>query len=274
VVGRAAERWRTALEARAIPASILDRAPASPYGFSVDVFARIADAALDGPLDRSAARAAEVLPDGGDLLDVGCGAGTAGLAVAARPGSVGRVIGVDQGDDLLAAFAARADGLGVSHVEVHGRWPDVAGDVPAADVVVCRHVAYNVPDLAPFLLRLTDHARHRVVLHLSIEHPTSWMAPYWERLHDLRIGPGPTLVDARAVAAEAGIKTQTDTWEEPFDRATCSQEQQRLEMLRRRLCLGEDRDDELRAALADFGIPALRRVATVWWAGTAPKGRD
>ncbi len=261
----AAARWRTRLEAGAIPESILARAPASPYGFPVEVFSRIADEAVAGPLDPSARRADEALPDRGVVLDVGCGAGSASLPLAPR---AARLIGVDESAGLLDAFSARAGRLGVDHVEVNGRWPDVAGVVAPADVVVCRHVAYNVPDLDPFLRRLTDHARRRVVLHLPAEHPLAWMAPYWRRLHAVAVPDGPTLADAVAVAAEAGIDAEIERWDEPFDRAHGTREEQ-MAFLRRRLCLSDDRDDELRAALAEFGLPLVRPVATVWWPGTA-----
>jgi SAM-dependent methyltransferase len=261
----AAERWRSLLAARAIPPSILEAAPASPYGFPVDVFSHIADDALAAPLDPSARRAGEALPDGGELLDVGCGAGTASLPLAPN---AARVTGVDESSDLLDAFARRARRLGVAHAEITGRWPDVAGDVPPADVAVCRHVAYNVPDLGPFLVRLTDHARRRVVLHLSVEHPLAWMAPYWKRLHGTVVAPGPTLGDAVAVAAEAGIDVETETWDEPFTGATHTGHEP-IEFLRRRLCLAADRDDDLRAAFDELGMPAARPVATVWWPGTA-----
>jgi SAM-dependent methyltransferase len=266
--GSAADRWRDKLQARAIPAAIAAAAPESPYGFPVDVFSRIADEAMAGPLDRSAQPAGEALPERGELLDVGCGAGAASLPLAGRPGLVGRLTGVDESRPLLDAFAARATRLGIDHHEVQGRWPEVAGDVAEADVVVCRHVAYNVPDLGPFVRRLTDHARRRVVLHLTLEHPLAWMAPYWERLHGLPAADGPTLDDAVAVAAEAGIDVALETWEESFDRAAGTVGE-RLDFLRRRLCLHPDRDGELRAALDDFGMPRVRPVATLWWPGTA-----
>ena len=45
---------------------------------------------------------------------------------------------------MLVGFAAAFERAGVTHREVLGRWPDVAADVAAADVVVCHHVVYNV----------------------------------------------------------------------------------------------------------------------------------
>jgi SAM-dependent methyltransferase/GNAT superfamily N-acetyltransferase len=265
----AVDRWREQLESWAIPADILARAPASPYGFSVDVFSRIADDAVARPPDVAARRALEVLADGDVVLDVGCGAGAAGLPLASR---AGRLVGVDESPDLLAAFAVRAERLGVDHLEVRGRWPDIAGEVPAADVVVCRHVAYNVPDLDPFLARLTDHARRRVVLHLTTEHPLAWTTPYWERLHGVGRPAGPTVEDAVAVAREVAVEPSEERWSEPFDLGDATLDDQ-VAFLGRRLCLGQDRDEELRRALAEIGVPGPRPVATLWWPGTAP-GRE
>jgi ribosomal protein S18 acetylase RimI-like enzyme len=182
------------------------------------------------------------------------------------------LVGVDESAGLLAAFADRAERLGVDHLEVLGRWPDVADDVPAADVVVCRHVAYNVPDLDAFLARLTDHARQRVVLHLTTVHPLAWTTPYWRRLHGIGRPDGPTVEDAVAVAREAGLEPSVEGWTESFDLGSVGLEQQ-VAFLGRRLCLAEDRADDLRRAIGDIGVPDPRSVATLWWPGTAP-GRD
>jgi hypothetical protein len=66
---------------------------------------------------------------------------------------------VDSHAGMLAALTERAVRLGLTAHTVEGRWPDVAGEVPVADVVVCHHVAYNVPDLASFAVALTPATR-------------------------------------------------------------------------------------------------------------------
>jgi SAM-dependent methyltransferase len=261
----AARRWREHLAALAIPPEILAAAPESPYGFSVEVFGRIADDAMAQPPDVAARRAVEALADAptgaGEVLDVGCGAGAASLPLANR---VRRLIGVDESQSLLAEFASRATRLDVPFTATLGRWPDVADQVPAVDVVVCRHVIYNVPDIDRFVERLTDHARCRVVVHLTAEHPLAWMIPYWRRLHGLDRPTGPTVEDFVDVLRELGLEATVDRWSEDFDMAG-AHEDHRVAFLRRRLCASEARDDELRDALAVFGVPAERSVATVWW---------
>src|SRR5436305_422520 len=70
----AAERWAQALAAWAIPPAILTAAPESPWGFPTQLFERRADTVPAEPTP-STQRALEALPEGGAVLDVGCGAG-------------------------------------------------------------------------------------------------------------------------------------------------------------------------------------------------------
>ena len=83
-VSTALERWRRALEARAIPDTILAAAPESPWGFPAEAFRRRAEAASDAAPTPTTSCALEALPDGGTVLDVGVGGGR-DLAAARRP---------------------------------------------------------------------------------------------------------------------------------------------------------------------------------------------
>src|SRR3954464_11776625 len=100
-VTTAADRWATQLAEWAIPDAILAQAPESPWTFSPALFTAPADFGPDTPSRR---RGREALPEGGTVLDVGCGGGAAGLALVPRAACV---VGFDLGDDLLAAFSAR-----------------------------------------------------------------------------------------------------------------------------------------------------------------------
>jgi hypothetical protein len=101
----------------------------------------------------------------------------------------------------------KARAAGVEAVAIEGAWPDAADRTPAADVVVCHHVVYNASDLAAFALRLTDHARHRVVVEMTQHHPTSDLNPLWLRFHGLIRPTRPTADDADAVLRELGLGT-------------------------------------------------------------------
>lgn len=256
----AAGDWAGQLGEWAIPAGILAAAPESPFGFDVGLFERIADDAQE--LDTPSRRAAlEALPAGGSVLDVGCGAGAASLALVPQ---IGTAVGVDSSADMLAAFERRAESLGVSYDVCIGAWPDVAAEVDGCDVVVCHHVVYNVADIAPFLAALTDHARRRVVVELTTEHPVAWMNPLWEQLQGVRRPTGPTLDGFTAVVAEMGLDATVQRWDAPR-RGPIDDE--RVAFARRRLCLPPDRDGEVAAALAQHPPPAQRGYATVSWDG-------
>ena len=257
----ALEHWAEQLAGWTIPPGILAAAPASPWGFDVTTFVRRAEdeTGRDTPSRR---RALEALPDGGSALDVGCGAGAASLALAP---TLGLAVGVDEHPGMLAAFAERADTLGVPHEQVQGRWPDVAGDVADADLVLASHIVHNVADLGPFATALTAHAHRRVVVEMTDDHPLGWLRPYWRRLHDIDRPDGPCAEDAAAALQVAGVDPQVERFDGPPFMADGTDEADVVAFLRRRLCLSTERDGELRAAVAEIGLPATRRLATLWW---------
>jgi SAM-dependent methyltransferase len=254
-----ARRWRDDLAAWAIPPEILASAPESPWIHPVEMFT-VSEPVADSPSHR---RARDFLPVGGSVLDVGCGGGRAALALVPPAASV---TGVDEQQAMLDRFAQAATRAGAQVSTVLGQWPDVAALAPVADVVVCHHVAYNVADLAPSLLALGAHATSRVVLELPTTHPLTHMAPYWRRFWDLERPSGPTADDCLAVALDAGLPAQLEVWtDETYSaRATLTHEQQ-ARFLRIRLCLPEDREPEVAAALTAAGPPAPRTTATLWW---------
>jgi SAM-dependent methyltransferase len=249
---RAAERWAAELAAWAIDPELLAAAPESPYGFPPGLFGahRGAPATLD------AVRA--VAPH--SLLDVGCGGGAASVPVGAA-----ELLGVDESPELLARFAA-AGGPGTRTWQ--GRWPDVAGPVPAADVVVCANVVYNVPDLPDFLHALTTHARRRVVVELTDRHPWTAMAGLWRHFHGQERPAGPTAELFAAVLAELGLDADPVTWPRTDPWADAAPEAV-LAFTRRRLCLPAHRDADVAAAMTRFADVRPRTATTFCWPGRA-----
>ena len=132
-----ARRWAELLDGWIIPDEILFQAPEDPWAMT--------PAAMAPPLvpDDTPSRrlAMESLPAGGSVLDVGCGAGAASLALVPPAGSI---VGVDASTTMLDAFAAGCRARGVAYQAVLGEWPVAASLVGVAHVVVCHHVAYNV----------------------------------------------------------------------------------------------------------------------------------
>lgn len=263
----AAARWSEALAAWAIPDQILNAAPQSPWHHSPATFRRAADLALDEELPQSPSRRAalEALPDGGSVLDVGAGGGAASLPLVPP---AGLLIAVDQSQAMLDTFAEAAEEQGAFHREVAGSWPDVAGHVEAADVVVCHNVAYNVPDLVPFAAALTDHARARVVLELTAEHPLAVTNHLWLGLHGIERPTSPTAADAVAVLVEIGLEVHTARFERP-SLSGGMERSDRVALARRQLCVGPERDVEIEALLGSRNDASLRQFVTIWWHGSA-----
>jgi SAM-dependent methyltransferase len=252
--------WREMLRAWAIPEQLVAAAPESPYFFDPSVFIAAADEALARFEDTVSDRVArQALAGDGTVLDVGAGAGAASLRL--RPS---HVTGVDPSVVLLEAFAERAERLGVGHTEIEGTWPDVAARVPAADVVVCHHLAYNVPDLATFASQLAAHARRRVVIELTAVHPMAWLSPYWDALHGLVQPEGPTAIDAAAVFAALGFEVHAERGQRPLQMIGELGDDQ-LARIARRLCLAAERLPELRRLVTDMPPPSTRQVVTLWW---------
>lgn len=273
-MAEAAERWRRELAAWAIPDEILAAAEESPWVLPHGLFAHRARVAADAPQGPSYERALEALEPPGSVLDVGPGGGAASLPLAER---TTHLSGVDTDEQMLQQFAASAAQRGLPCDPFLGRWPDIADQVPAADVVVCHHVLYNVPDLAEFATQLTAHARRRVVVELTAAHPLVRLNSLWRHFHNVERPEGPTAEDALAVLREAGIYARAERWHRA-DATTYVSFDELVDMTRQRLCLPRSRAGELESVLramgADESHPELgssgRDLVTAWWPGVEP----
>ena len=258
-----AAAWSQDLDSWAIPDEILSQATEPPWAHPVAMFT------VEGEVADSTShqRAREALPEGGSVLDIGSGGGRASFALVPP---AGEVIAVDHQQGMLDVFAAAADERGVAHREFLGDWPEVADDVPEADVVVCHHVAYNVRDIVPFLQALNDHARRRVVLEIPMNHPMSNMNELWKKFWDLDRPTQPTGDELAAIATAMGFDAHLEVWEdETWGKRVEMPEAERVRFARIRLCLTEDRDAEVAAALLEQKDAQPRRVATLWWDKTS-----
>ena len=251
-----ADSWRRNLESWAIPESILALAPQSPRIHPPVLFDVPAVIAASPSHDR----AREVLVAGASVLDVGCGGGVAAFALT-PPAT--RVIGVDHQAAMLEMFAANARARRVS-VEVHeGFWPAVAREVSTAHVVTAHHVVYNVADIVPFLEALDAHATRRVVLELPQQHPLVTLSAAWRHFWQLERPTAPTPQDLVSVLQEMRIAPSLELWSGPMRNEPDLE--QSAHFTRIRLCLPEDREDEVLEFLLEQRAPARRGLATIWW---------
>lgn len=254
-----AEKWRVDLQSWAIPQEILDQADAPPWAHPVAMFTVTGEV----PDSLSHQRAREALPLNGSVLDVGSGGGRAAMAITPPAGTL---IGVDHQPEMLVEFNAAAKARGVVSHTYLGNWPAVADQVPVADVVVCHHVAYNVQDIVPFLVALNDHAKARVVIELPMTHPMSNMNALWKKFWDLDRPTQPTPHILQAIARALGYPAILDIWtDETWGQRVDMSEAERVRQARIRLCLTEDRDAEVAAALLAQQDAKPREVATLWW---------
>ncbi len=262
------DAWRDQLSAWAIPDRILAAVPDSPWTIPAGVFTRRTRHQLAEPSGRSWERATQALPPAGSVLDIGAGAGAASLPLAPAD-----LTAVDTSAPMLEALTGEAASLGIPVRTVLGRWPDVAAQVEPADIVVCHHVVYNVPDLADFVRALDDHARCRVVIELTAQHPLAPLNPLWRLMHDLDRPDGPNAQDAAAVLREAGLTPTLEISARP-GRPEYASFDELVAVTRRRLCLTPERDSELSAALIHLGVdpdhprdlpPPDDHVVTLWW---------
>ena len=243
--GSAARRWADELAAWRIDPEILASVQESPYGFPPAVFAA-GQSSEPSPLDLLAAPA---LRPGASVLDVGAGAGASSLHLVPEGG---HLHAVDAQPSMLEALRSDAADRGIAVTTYDGVWPDVAAQVPVADVVLCAHVLYNVPEPVPFVRSLVDHARDLVVLELTAAHPLVRLAPMWERVHHQPRPAGPTVELAVEVLREAGLPepVRLEQVREPLRRSGELAELW-VDFTRRQLCVPPERRDEVVRLMAE-----------------------
>lgn len=222
----------------------------------------------DGVLNRLFA----ALGSGTEVLDVGGGAGRFALPLATR---ANLVTVVERSADSVELLKSRADEAGIDNITVINEpWEDA--DAPMADMALCSLVLHHVSEVAPFVEKLQQHAKDRVVVVEMGETPGSADRPFFERVYGSAPTPLPGLAKVMELLWSMDIYPDVEMVE-PETVVMDADRGEALEQLRRRLAVqeGTAQDDLLRAAadelleetpngLAIRGV-APRRQAIISW---------
>ena len=267
------DRWREQLlQWTAPPPEDADAAPPNADGWRphADRF-RAVNQAMQGREEPLIRFLAPWLGPDVAVIEVGAGGGRFTAPLAER---VREVTAVEPSAGMREVLAEAVAGRANVRI-VPQPWPAAQPDLTPADLVVCANVAYDVPDLAPFLWAMDRAARRVAALFLTLTHPVGAIAPLWQEFRGWTVPTGPTYLDAAAVAFHLGlpvnvslVPVQPTLVFPDWDAA--------LALYRRRLGLRPDRhrDAALRAALAPMMEerdgrlavrPHERHAAVIWW---------
>lgn len=222
----------------------------------------------------------EVVGEGAEVLDVGGGAGRFALPLATRAKSV---TVVDPSAESLDLLRTRVAEFGFTNLTaVQERWEEA--EVPSGDVVLCSWALHHVVEAAPFVRKLEESARDRVVILEMMATPVSQMAPFYERVHGKSLTPLPGVQDLLNLLWAMDIFPDV-TMVSPEVPVLGKDLSSTLEKLRGMLAVeeGTDADDRLRAAADELleesgeGLivrgASMRRQAIVTWRPTQSNSR-
>jgi len=142
-------------------------------------------------------------------LDIGAGAGRYALPLAL---AVREVVAVEPSAGMRRALQSGISEHGIDNIRmVAGTWPDAAsqlGSLPAADVSLIAHVAYDIEPIWPFLAAMEAAARERCIAVLTDRSPASLADPLWPLVHGEARVPLPALPELLAIVRAHGRDTE------------------------------------------------------------------
>ena len=207
-----------------------------------------------------------------EVLDVGGGSGRYAIPLALR---TKHVTVIEPSDDSVELLKERMAEFGIENITVvNEAWEDVPS--PAADVALCSLVLHHVLDAAPFVRKMQQYAKERVVIVEMMETPGAIEMPFYERVHGAAPTPLPGLPKILELLWALEIYPDV-TMVEPETAVLDTDRDGVLDHLRRRLSVeeGSEADHRLQAAANELlvDIPeglsvrnaAMRRSAIVSW---------
>jgi hypothetical protein len=135
------------------------------------------------------------------IIDVGGGAGRISLPLALR---CREVINVEPSPTMAMGFRTNAAGAGIGNARiVEGEWPDV--DAPAGSVALVNHVTYLTWEIVPFIKKLEQAGRRRVLITVNSVPGPSFQRVLYQLVHGEAEEVVPGHVELINVIWELGI---------------------------------------------------------------------
>jgi SAM-dependent methyltransferase len=163
------------------------------------------------------------------VIDVGAGGGRLALPLALQ---CQQVVAVEPSPSMASVLLQQAAEYAINNISlVQARWGDA--EVAPGDIALCVHVLYTIQDVGPFLKKLENHAREKVLIVLYKTPPQSQIYPLWKEVHEEERLPLPALPQLKKVLEELGIDHQIEMLPPPPFRGFDSLEQAAEELGRR-----------------------------------------
>lgn len=135
------------------------------------------------------------------VLDVGGGAGRFALPLARR---CREVTVVEPSAAMVEQLKEGAAEAGIENIKIVPENWETANVAPA-NLVLCAHVVYGIDDIEPFLRKLAESAKGRVVIVGHTVSPISMVGPFWKAVHGEERIDLPALPELVPVIWEMGV---------------------------------------------------------------------
>jgi hypothetical protein len=153
------------------------------------------------PLDPNLAVIASYIEADDVVIDVGGGGGRISLPLALR---CREVINVEPSTTMAMGFRRNAAAAGISNTcIIEGAWPDV--DAPAGSVALVNHVTYLTREIVPFIKKLEQAGRRRVLITVNSVPGPSFQRVLYQLVHGEAEEVVPGHVELISVIWELGI---------------------------------------------------------------------
>ncbi len=181
------------------------------------------------------------------IIDVGGGAGRYALPLA---NTGHHMTVVETSPTMCRSLEELTESLGIFNLSViQDSWEAIK--IGPADVVICSHVLGGTNDAVPFIKKLQEHARRRVILVESMASPLSVFSEFWAEYYGEPRCELPGIPEIMALLWEMGITPDLEMLAPSPNRFVPSRETA-ISLLKSVLFIREDaEDDKLLLALFD-----------------------